>query len=76
MVPKWLHILSITFLLLGALCVIVIATDIARQPQHMGILHTDTPEFWFMTQIAMLCGFATAYPTNWWLTRSGVKEQM
>ncbi|MBI1182256.1 MAG: DUF4396 domain-containing protein, partial [Alphaproteobacteria bacterium] len=35
-----------------------------------------SPEFWFMMQIAMLCGFATAYPVNWWLVRSGVKEAM
>ncbi|WP_428390394.1 DUF4396 domain-containing protein [Lichenicoccus sp.] len=33
-------------------------------------------EFWFMMQIAMLCGFATAYPMNWWLIRIGVKETM
>ncbi len=34
------------------------------------------PEFWFMMQIAMLAGFATAYPVNWWLIRKGVKEKM
>ena len=39
-------------------------------------LATDTPEFWFMMQIAMLCGFATAYPVNWWLIRAGLKEGM
>jgi uncharacterized protein DUF4396 len=39
-------------------------------------LETDTPEFWFMMQIAMLCGFATAYPVNWWLIRVGLKEAM
>ncbi|PZX12907.1 uncharacterized protein DUF4396 [Palleronia aestuarii] len=33
-------------------------------------------EFWFMMQIAMLCGFATAYPVNWWLIRAGLKEAM
>ena len=33
-------------------------------------------EFWFMMQIAMLCGFATAYPMNWWLIKIGVKETM
>lgn len=33
-------------------------------------------EFRFMTQIAMLCGFATSYPVNWWLLRSGIKEAM
>ena len=39
-------------------------------------LPTDTVEFWFMMQIAMICGFVTAYPVNWWLIRSGVKEKM
>ena len=39
-------------------------------------LEVDTVEFWFMMQIAMLCGFATAYPMNWLLIRIGVKEKM
>ena len=39
-------------------------------------LTTDTAEFWFTMQVAMLCGFATAYPVNWWLIRSGIKEKM
>ena len=39
-------------------------------------LTTDTVKFWFMMQLAMLCGFATAYPVNWWLIRSGIKEKM
>lgn len=39
-------------------------------------LETDTAEFWFMMQIAMICGFLTAYPVNWWLIRKGVKEGM
>ncbi len=34
------------------------------------------PVFWFMMQIAMLFGFATAYPVNWWLLRAGIKEAM
>lgn len=34
------------------------------------------PEFWFMMQIAMLAGFATSYPVNWWLIRKGIKEKM
>jgi hypothetical protein len=29
-----------------------------------------------MMQIAMLFGFATSYPINWWLIRAGIKEQM
>jgi hypothetical protein len=39
-------------------------------------LATDTVEFWFMMQIAMLCGFMTSYPVNWWLIRAGLKERM
>jgi hypothetical protein len=34
------------------------------------------PVFWFMMQIAMLVGFLTAYPVNWWLLRAGIKEKM
>ncbi len=39
-------------------------------------LHVPTPEFWFMMQLAMLCGFVTSYPVNWWLLKSGIKERM
>jgi len=39
-------------------------------------LQVNTVEFWFMMQIAMICGFMTAYPINWWLIRTGVKEKM
>lgn len=39
-------------------------------------LEVDSVEFWFMMQIAMLCGFLTSYPVNWWLLRSGIKEVM
>lgn len=35
-----------------------------------------TPQFWFMMQIAMVLGFATAYPANWWLVRRGIKHAM
>lgn len=36
----------------------------------------DTPEFWFAIQLAMISGFITAYPINWWLIKNGVKEKM
>ncbi|CAO3436296.1 Integral membrane protein [Azospirillum endophyticum] len=39
-------------------------------------LETASPEFWFMMQIAMICGFVTCYPVNWWLISSGIKERM
>jgi len=35
-----------------------------------------SPVFWFMMQIAMLAGFATSYPVNWWLVATGIKEKM
>lgn len=34
------------------------------------------PVFWFMMQLAMLAGFLTSYPVNWWLVRTGIKERM
>ena len=39
-------------------------------------LQTDSYEFWFMMQIAMMFGFLTTYPVNWWLIRRGIKEEM
>ncbi|AQZ53735.1 DUF4396 domain-containing protein [Martelella mediterranea] len=39
-------------------------------------LEVATVEFWFMMQIAMWAGFATACPVNWWLLSSGIKEKM
>lgn len=43
---------------------------------YRGIAPVDTPEFWFAMQLAMLAGFATSYPINWQLIRTGVKEKM
>ena len=39
-------------------------------------LEVPTVEFWFMMQIAMICGFATSYPVNWFLISNGIKEKM
>jgi hypothetical protein len=39
-------------------------------------LRPESAEFWFMMQIAMLLGFATSYPANWWLLRIRAKEKM
>ena len=39
-------------------------------------LEKTDPVFWFMMQIAMLVGFLTSYPVNWWLVRKKIKEQM
>lgn len=39
-------------------------------------LDKSDPVFWFIMQIAMLAGFVTSYPVNWWLVKSGIKEKM
>jgi Domain of unknown function (DUF4396) len=39
-------------------------------------IEKTNPVFWFMMQIAMLAGFFTSYPVNWWLLRKGIKEKM
>lgn len=32
--------------------------------------------YWLMMQVAMVLGFATTYPVNWWLISRGTKEKM
>jgi hypothetical protein len=39
-------------------------------------LRPTSPTYWLMMQIAMLLGFATTYPVNWWLISRGTKEAM
>ncbi|MFL6415694.1 MAG: DUF4396 domain-containing protein [Bryobacteraceae bacterium] len=39
-------------------------------------LQPTEPAYWYMMQIAMLVGFITAYPANWWLIRKRLKEAM
>ncbi len=46
-------------------------------PRILGVrLEVNSFEFWSMMQIAMICGFITSYPVNWWLIRAGLKEAM
>lgn len=64
--------LSLTFWQIGmygwmAICRFLIF----RHPLDKGGL-----TFWFMMQIAMLCGFVTAYGINWVLLKKGIKETM
>lgn len=39
-------------------------------------LPKSDPTFWFMMQIAMVVGFCTSYPVNYWLLKKGIKEPM
>ncbi len=36
----------------------------------------DAASYWFLMQIAMVVGFGTSFPANWWLLRAGLKEAM
>ena len=36
----------------------------------------NSAEFWFAMQLAMVAGFLTSYPVNWWLVSVGIKERM
>ena len=39
-------------------------------------LQPDTAAYWFLMQVGMILGFATAWPANVWLIRHGIKEAM
>lgn len=51
----------------------MILVQLVLFPQHV---HPDEPAFWFLMQIGMALGFATAWPVNWWLVSAGWKERM
>jgi len=46
------------------------------QASFGGRAPVDSVEFWGAMQLAMLGGFVTSYPMNWWLIRTGIKEAM
>ncbi|MEP7252282.1 MAG: DUF4396 domain-containing protein [Ginsengibacter sp.] len=64
--------LSLTFWQIGMYGWMAIATFLIFGHE----LKASEPMFWFMMQIAMLCGFLTAYPINWWLIKKKIKEEM
>lgn len=68
--------LSITSWQIGMYGVMAIAQFAIFSPAFGGTASPLTPQFWFAMQIAMLGGFATAYPMNWFLIRVGIKEAM
>jgi hypothetical protein len=64
--------LSLTFWQIGMYGWMAIATFLIFGHE----LKADSPVFWLMMQIGMLCGFVTAYPINWWLLKKKIKEIM
>ena len=68
--------LSLTAWQLGMYGFMAIAHVVIFQIGFGTKLEPTSVEFWFMMQVAMVCGFLTSYPVNWWLLRSGLKEKM
>ena len=68
--------LSITSWQVGMYGTMAIGQFAVLRPLFGEVAPVNSPEFWFVMQFAMLAGFATSYPVNWWLIRIGVKEKM
>tara|TARA_B100000678_G_C18184683_1_gene492628 strand:+ start:358 stop:1056 length:699 start_codon:yes stop_codon:yes gene_type:complete len=68
--------LSITSWQVGMYGLMAIGQFLWFKPAYGAVAEVASPEFWWLMQMAMLAGFATAYPTNWWLVRAGLKEKM
>lgn len=75
-VKIWLRALKIDFLSLTSWQIGMYGWMALVTFVWLGRLSPTTPEFWFMMQIAMCCGFITAYPVNWWLVKVGIKMGM
>jgi Domain of unknown function (DUF4396) len=68
--------LSLTAWQVGMYGFMALAQFLYFRPTLGKLVEVNTPEFWFTMQLAMLAGFATAYPVNWWLIEAGIKEKM
>jgi len=68
--------LSLTAWQVGMYGFMAIAQFAVAGPLWDAELKPSGPEFWFAMQFAMLAGFATSYPVNWWLISKGIKEKM
>ncbi|HAN56893.1 MAG TPA: hypothetical protein DCQ77_12245 [Betaproteobacteria bacterium] len=65
------ELLSMNFLMAGMVPVMTLA--IANTP---GSRDPSGPAFWFVMSMALLVGFITAYPMNWWLVSRHMKHGM
>lgn len=68
--------LSLTSWQVGMYGFMAVAQFTLFRPDFGQSLEPTMAEFWFMMQIAMLAGFVTSYPVNWWLIQAGIKERM
>lgn len=65
------ELVSMNLLMAGMLP--VMAAGMAAIP---GAASPLTPAFWFVMSMALLVGFAAAFPVNWWLVARGLKHGM
>lgn len=74
--PIWLRALKVDFLSLTSWQVGMYGWMAIVIYVFFGRISPFDIEYWFMMQIAMMCGFVTAYPVNWWLVKKGIKMGM
>jgi hypothetical protein len=61
---------------IGMYCLMAILQFVLFKHRFGGLAPIDSVEFWAAMQLAMIGGFVSSYPMNWWLIRSGLKESM
>ena len=65
------ELLSMNFLMAGMVPMMTFGMN------HVPAAHNPLrPEFWFIMSMALLVGFITAYPMNWWLVSHHMKHGM
>ena len=67
---------SITAWQVGMYGVMAVGQFLVLEPVFGHRAQATSPVFWLVMQVAMVAGFATAYPVNWLLVKRGVKERM
>lgn len=68
--------LSLTAWQIGMYCLMAVLQFVVFKRFFGGEAPVDSVEFWGAMQLAMIAGFITSYPMNWWLIRVGIKERM
>src|ERR1700733_15157367 len=61
---------------IGMYCVMGYLQFVVFEKAFGGQAPIDSVEFWGAMQLAMIAGFITSYPLNWWLIQVGIKERM
>lgn len=65
------ELLSMNFLMTG-----MVITSRFAMPRVSGSDDPTRPQFWFIMSMALIIGFACAYPINWWLVANHLKHGM